>query len=77
VLEDLIWKMPANEVAKLFGSTGPTVLKWAVSMGIKCPGRGYWSRRGGEAYQKRKKALCLAARRKSNHAVVELEQRSA
>ena len=65
VLEDLIWKMSANEVAKLFGSTGPTVLKWAVSMGIKCPGRGYWSKRGGEAYQKRKKALCLAARRKA------------
>ncbi|MCE1204454.1 MAG: site-specific integrase [Holophagaceae bacterium] len=77
VLEDLIWKMPATDVAKMFDTTGPTVLKWAVRMGIKCPGRGYWSKRGGEAYQKRKKALCLAARRKAAQSMPDVTALSA
>lgn len=64
VLEKLIWEMPATDIGKKYGVSGPTVLRWAVKLGITCPGRGYWSKHAGKTHQKAKKAARLAARRK-------------
>lgn len=55
-LEPLIQTLPANEIAQRYGTTGPTVLKWAVMLGIPTPGPGHWQKVAGQVYQERKRA---------------------
>ncbi len=55
-LEPLIQTLPANVIALRYGTTGPTVLKWALTLGISTPGPGHWQKVAGQAYQEEKRA---------------------
>jgi len=63
-LQDLVWKMPATAIGKLYGLSANAILKWAGRYEITCPGRGYWNKRAGEEHHRAKKARREAARQK-------------
>lgn len=44
VLEQLIWEMPAINLAIRFGVSGKTIEKWCRKYGLAKPGPGYWQR---------------------------------
>jgi hypothetical protein len=44
VLRDLIFKLPTEHIAKLYGVSGVAVQKWCKKLGISKPGRGYWAK---------------------------------
>lgn len=43
-LRDLVWKIPAVEIAMQLGVTSTAVKKHCMNQGIQTPGRGYWAR---------------------------------
>ncbi len=44
-LRKLIWEIPSEEIAKLYGVSGTTVKKWCKIYDIDKPHRGYWQKR--------------------------------
>lgn len=44
ILESIIWKKPATEIAKIYSVSSRMVGKWCSYYNIKKPGRGYWSK---------------------------------
>lgn len=42
-LEDIIWKIPASELAKKYSVSDTTIARWCKSYQIKKPNRGYWT----------------------------------
>lgn len=48
LLEKLLWAMPAEEVARMLGISGPALVKRCKRDGISKPPRGYWAKRRAE-----------------------------
>ena len=43
-LEKLVWEMPFEKIAKIFGVSGSAVVKWSKRYSISKPPRGYWEK---------------------------------
>ena len=43
-LEKLVWEIPSEEIAKMYGVSGTIVCRRCRQLGIKKPGKGYWTR---------------------------------
>jgi len=44
-LKQLVWKMPARQVGKLFGVSDKAIEKRCKKLGIEKPSRGYWAKK--------------------------------
>ena len=47
-LENLVWEIPTTKIAKMIGVSDKAIDKRCKNLGIRKPGRGYWSKYQGD-----------------------------
>lgn len=45
-LAKLVWKIPSTQLAKKYGVSDSSIVKWCKKLGINKPSRGYWQKQG-------------------------------